>query len=156
MANSEQLKNGPVGETAIHICVDMQRMFAEGTAWQMPWLEKVLPNITAIVEAAPERTIFTRFIPAQEPGQGSGMWAKYYTRWSCMTLAELGPDMIDIVPTLVRYIPPARIFDKPVYSPWTGSDLHAQLKGAGIDTVIMSASSRPCSAPSTGASGSSW
>jgi len=29
----------------VHISVDMQRMFAEGTEWKMPWLERVLPNI---------------------------------------------------------------------------------------------------------------
>jgi nicotinamidase-related amidase len=33
--------------------------------------------------------------------------------------------------------PPARYFDKHVYSPWTGSDLHRQLRGAGIDTLIV-------------------
>ena len=34
-------------------------------------------------------------------------------------------------------VPPATIIDKHVYSPWTGSDLHQQLRGAGIDTVII-------------------
>jgi len=31
----------------------------------------------------------------------------------------------------------ARTFDKHVYSPWTGTDLHQQLNSAGIDTVII-------------------
>jgi hypothetical protein len=31
----------------VHICVDMQRLFAEPTEWQMPWLEKVLPTTCA-------------------------------------------------------------------------------------------------------------
>ena len=35
------------------------------------------------------------------------------------------------------FVPPARTFDKHVYSPWTGSDLHEQLRGGGIDTVII-------------------
>ena len=134
---NEQLKYGPPGDTALHICVDMQRMFAEDTPWKMPWLEKVLPEITAVVEARPERTIFTRFIPARQPGQGCGMWARYYTRWASMTLDELGREMIDVVPTLARFIPPARVLDKGVYSPWTGSDLHEQLRASGIDTVII-------------------
>jgi nicotinamidase-related amidase len=115
----------------------MQRMFAEGTDWKMPWLERVLPNILSITSAHPEKTIFTRFIPAQRPGQGVGMWRHYYERWGSMTIDELGRELIGLVPDLAHYVPPARLLDKHVYSPWTGSDLHQQLRGAGIDTVII-------------------
>jgi nicotinamidase-related amidase len=45
--------------------------------------------------------------------------------------------MIDVLPELARFAPPARFFDKHVYSPWTGSDLHQQLRGAGIGTIII-------------------
>ena len=58
-------------DPAVHLCVDMQRMFAEGTEWNMPWLERVLPNIASITSAHPERTIFTRFIRARDPAKGS-------------------------------------------------------------------------------------
>jgi nicotinamidase-related amidase len=85
----------------------------------------------------PERTIFTRFIPARKPGQGGGIWGHYYERWGSMTIDELGPEMIGLVPDLAKSVPPARTFDKHVYSPWTGSDLHQQLRSAGIDTVII-------------------
>jgi nicotinamidase-related amidase len=54
-----------------------------------------------------------------------------------MTIDRLGIDMIDIVPALAKFVPPARTFDKHVYSPWTGSNLHRQLRSAGIDTVII-------------------
>jgi nicotinamidase-related amidase len=54
-----------------------------------------------------------------------------------MTIEQLGPEMVGLVPDLAAFVPPARIFDKHVYSPWTGSDLHQQLRGAGIDTVII-------------------
>ena len=60
MSKSDTLRYGPPGESAVHICVDMQRMFAEGTEWKMPWLERVLPNIIAATSAHPERTVFTR------------------------------------------------------------------------------------------------
>jgi len=66
-------------------------MFAEATEWQMPWLERVLPNIVSITSAHPERTIFTRFVPARKPGLGAGMWRHYYKRWRSMTIDELGP-----------------------------------------------------------------
>ena len=45
MSKSDELRHGAPKETAVHLCVDMQRMFAEATEWQMPWLERVLPNI---------------------------------------------------------------------------------------------------------------
>ena len=137
MSKSDELRHGAPGETAVHLCVDMQRMFAEATEWQMPWLERVLPNIVSITSAHPERTIFTRFVPARKPGLGAGMWRHYYERWRSMTIDELGPEMIGLVPDLAKFVPPARTLDKHVYSPWTGSDLHLQLRNAGIDTVII-------------------
>lgn len=112
-------------------------MFAESTAWKMPWLPRVLPNVVSVAAAHPERTVFTRFIPAQKPGQGAGMWRRYYERWGSMTIDELGPEMIGLVRDLARFVPPARIFDKHVYSPWTGSDLHEQLRAAHVDTIII-------------------
>lgn len=137
MTKPDDLIYGPPGPTAVHLCVDMQRMFAEPTDWHMPWLAKVLPKIAAIAEAHADRTIFTRFIPAQAPGRGAGMWRRYYERWASMTIERLGPGMTDIVPELSRLVPPARVHDKYVYSPWTGSDLHIQLRDAGIDTLII-------------------
>jgi len=86
MSKDDELRYGPPGGHAIHLCVDMQRMFAEGTDWKMAWLPRVLPNIVEIT-CDPERTIFTRFFPAGAPGQGSGMWRRYYERWSSMTIS---------------------------------------------------------------------
>jgi hypothetical protein len=54
MSKSDELRHGAPRETAVHICVNMQRMFAEATDWQMPWLERVLPNIVSITSAHPE------------------------------------------------------------------------------------------------------
>lgn len=33
-------------DTTFHLCVDMQRLLSEETAWQVPWLPRVL---TAVV-----------------------------------------------------------------------------------------------------------
>lgn len=137
MAKSDTLRYGPPGASAVHLCVDMQRMFAEGTDWKMPWLQRVLPNIVSIASAQPENTIFTRFIPARKPGHGCGMWRHYYERWGSMTIEEISPEMVGLVLDLEQFVPPARTFDKHVYSPWTGTNLHLQLKDAGIDTVII-------------------
>ncbi|WP_338695720.1 isochorismatase family cysteine hydrolase [Bradyrhizobium sp. 26S5] len=136
MSKGDELRYGAPGN-AVHICVDMQRMFAIGTDWTMPWLSRVLPNVVAITSAHPERTIFTRFIPAQSPGQGVGMWRRYYERWDSMTIDRLGPEMIGLVPDLARFVPPARTLDKHVYSPWTGSDFQVQLRDADVDTIVV-------------------
>src|SRR3954449_8814001 len=65
------------------------------------------------------------------------MWRHYYERWSSMTTDQIGPDMVALVSDLAVFVPPARVFDKNVYSPWTGTDLHEQLRSAAIDTVIL-------------------
>jgi nicotinamidase-related amidase len=54
-----------------------------------------------------------------------------------MTIDRIGPDMVGLVPELAAFVPPARIFDKSVYSPWTGSNLHQQLRSVHIDTLII-------------------
>ena len=54
-----------------------------------------------------------------------------------MTIDRLGPEMIDLVSDLAQFVPPAQIFDKPVYSPWTGSDLHLRLRERSVDTIII-------------------
>jgi hypothetical protein len=76
VSKNDELRYGPLGSSCVHICVDMQRLFAEPTEWQMPWLEKVLPTIVELVAAHPAQTLFTRFIPARAPGQGAGMWKR--------------------------------------------------------------------------------
>ena len=44
---------GPLGDNWVHLCVDMQRMFAEQTEWHAPWMEKVLPEVVRLVEIGP-------------------------------------------------------------------------------------------------------
>jgi nicotinamidase-related amidase len=134
----DNLMFGSLGRDSVHLCVDMQRMFAEPTEWMMPWSAKVLPQITALVAFQPEKTIFTRFIPARRTGQGPGMWKKYYERWASMTVEKLGGDMLELVPTLARFTPPASIIDKQVYAPWRETDLHQRLQKQGVDTLIIS------------------
>ena len=115
----------------------MQRLFAEDTDWHTPWMARVLPNVRRIVEAHPARTIFTRFIPARKPGDGFGTWKQYYERWASMTLERLGPEMVELVPELAPFVPPAEIVDKRVYSPWVETDLHERLQSQGVDTLVV-------------------
>ena len=131
------LRFGPLDERCAHLCVDVQRMFAEPTPWQVKWLPGVLPRICRIAALHPERTFFTRFITAPRPGMRQGAWKHYYERWASMTIEQLDTEMLDLVPELRLFAPPAEIIDKPVYSPWMATDLHARMQDRGIDTLVI-------------------
>ncbi|MCF8503597.1 MAG: cysteine hydrolase [Caulobacter sp.] len=116
----------------------MQRLFAETDDWGTPWMRRALPQVVRLCEHRPERAVFTRFIPAGEARQAMGSWRRYYERWSNMTLDALDGDMVQLLPELTLFLPPARLFDKSVYSPWHDGRLHALLAGEQVDTVIVS------------------
>ena len=138
MAPPSTLRDEPLGQGAVHLCVDMQRLFLPGTPWGLDWMPRVLPRIVALCEPAPEATVFTRFIPARRPGEGHGVWARYWQHWASMTLEAIPPETVDLVPELAGFAPPATVVDKPVYSPWLGSDLHARLRARGCATLLVS------------------
>jgi len=129
--------HGPLGETCLHLCVDMQRLFAPEGPWAVPWAVNVLPAIEALTSKHPHHTLFTRFIPAEQPGDGRGMWVHYYRRWAEVTLANVDPDLVELMPRLARYVPPAKVVDKRVYSPWTEGRLDALLTGLKVDALVI-------------------
>jgi nicotinamidase-related amidase len=100
-------------------------------------MERVLPNVVELCGAHPNRLLFTRFIPARRPGAGQGTWKRYYERWATMTLDHLTADQVRLVPELRQFVPPALVVDKPIYSPWLGSDLRARLAARSCDTIIV-------------------
>jgi nicotinamidase-related amidase len=120
-----------------HLCIDMQRMFAEATPWHVPWMQEVSPQIEELASRHPERTIFARFITPARPEEMSGMWRDYYQKWEMMTRGRLDPVLLDLVPSLKELVPPARLFDKITYSPWVGGELHELLSGENVDTVVL-------------------
>jgi len=131
------LTRGAPGANCIHLCVDMQRMFAEPTPWQMPWMPRVAPIVRRVAARRPDRTVFTRFIPADRPGEGQGLWRDYYMRWACMTRERLDPAMMELLPDLAEFVPPATLFDKRHYSPWIGGHLRAELESRATDTLLL-------------------
>jgi nicotinamidase-related amidase len=138
MAKSNDLRFGALGADYAHLCVDMQRMFCEPTDWHTPWMAKILPAIEALVATHPKRTVFMRFVLEDRSDTARGSWQRYYRRWSRMTRSQLDPSLIEIVPTLARFVPPALVVDKKVYSPWFGSQLYKILINRGVDTIIVS------------------
>ncbi|QND23766.1 cysteine hydrolase (plasmid) [Rhizobium leguminosarum bv. viciae] len=126
-----------MNENWIHLCIDMQRVFAEDTPWHVPWMREVSPQIEEVASRYAERTVFTRFITPEKPEQMSGMWRAYYEKWRTMTREQLDPGLLDIVPALRHLIPPARIFDKVTYSPWIGGELHQILSSEAVDALVL-------------------
>jgi nicotinamidase-related amidase len=64
----------PLDHRAVHLCIDMQRLFAEASPWHVPWMPRILPQIMLLAERCPARTIFTRFIPPATPEEAQGAW----------------------------------------------------------------------------------
>lgn len=134
---AETLKFGPLSPQTLHLCVDMQRLFAPGSPWAVPWIERILPVALTLIAARPERTLFTRFIPPTRLEAAPGTWARYYAEWPQMLRDRLDGDWLELLPELARYTPPARVVDKPVYSPWHDGSLHHLLRGAGVTTLVV-------------------
>jgi nicotinamidase-related amidase len=135
---SDLLPNGPLTARALHLCVDMQNLFAEDTPWHTPWMTRVLPVVAAIAERHPERTIFTRFIPPAEPESVPGAWRRYWERWRELTTEKIDPRLLQLVEPLGRFAPPATVLDKPFYSPFHATPLAQMLRERGADSLIIS------------------
>lgn len=123
--------------TTLHLCIDMQRLFAERTDWQVPWLPRVLPAIIEIAGRRTGQTVFTRFAPPVTPDAAEGAWRTYYERWPQMTRAALDPRLLDLVEPLARLVPPARTLDKPANSAFSRPGLAAALKRRGVTTLVV-------------------
>ncbi len=115
----------------------MQCLFAEATEWFVPWLPKVLPNVVQIAESHPDRTIFTRFIPPEDPEHATGAWRDYYRRWRSMTRGCIDPHLLELVEPLRRLVPPAKVLNKAVNSAFSHPRLAPSLRRRGVETLIV-------------------
>jgi nicotinamidase-related amidase len=91
-----------------------------------------------LVERAPARTVFTRFIPPASPDEANGMWRRYFHKWRLVTREVVDPHLLELMDPLQRHVPPAIVFDKAAYSAFSNSGLHDFLRGRSIDTLIIS------------------
>jgi len=123
---------------AVHLCIDMQNIFAPGGLWATPWMERVLPTIASIVAHHQARTIFTRFITPQDPDDRPGQWRSYFRRWSQATRRQLPPSALELVPALSKFVPPSAVIDKPAYSAFSNPVLASLLVDKKIGTVVIS------------------
>src|SRR5690606_19017273 len=85
----------PMPSNRVHLCVDMQRMFVEATPWHIETMAATLPGIEALVERAPESTVFTRFIPPP-PETVRGAWIDYYAAWPQMAGDRVPAELLEL------------------------------------------------------------
>ncbi|GLI20353.1 nicotinamidase-related amidase [Xanthobacter flavus] len=129
---------GAIGPRAAHLCVDMQHLFGPGGPWPAPWAPRILPVIVELTGRAPARSLFTRFIPPHTAEALPGSWRQLYSKWREVTRQELAPELLDLVPELRRFTPPARLIDKTRYSAFSSPALLPTLAHLGADTLVLS------------------
>ncbi len=138
MTTDDPLPFGALGEGTVHLCIDMQELFAQPTAWHVSWAQRTAPMVRRLIRHRPTHTIFTRFPPPRHPDELPGTWRRYYTRWADMTRGQLDPQLLELVPMLAEFVPPALVFDKHGYSAFTTAGLGERLRAGAIATLIVS------------------
>ena len=138
MAPSSTLRDEPLGPGAVHLCVDMQRLFLPGTEWGLDWMPRVLPRVVALCEPAPEALRLHPLRPGAPPGRGPRHLGALLDAVGLDDggggRAGNGRPRAGARPLRA---PPAEVADKPVYSPWLGSDLHARLQRRGCAALVV-------------------
>jgi nicotinamidase-related amidase len=116
----------------------MQNLIGPQGPWAAQWAERVLPSVVALVEHAPQRCIFTRFVPpADETAMPEG-WRDFYRAWPGMTAREVDPDAIELMAPLKIFTPPAKVMDKTRFSAFSNSALNASLQSMAAQALIVS------------------
>ncbi len=126
------------GPNVLHLVVDMQRLFAEETAWHAPGLADILPGVARLVREGPARRLFARFVTPATADEAPGRWGAYYRRWDGMTGARLDPALLDLVAPLDALARPDELVDKPTYSVFAVAGVAERLEAGGVDTLVVS------------------
>jgi nicotinamidase-related amidase len=134
------LDTWPLTDKTVHLCIDMQNIFTPEGPWPTPWLPRVLPVVEEIAGRFAERTVFTRFITPERPQDMPGTWQQYYVKWRETTRDHINPTLLDLLPALKRFAPPAVVRDKTRYSAFAEPQLLAHLQERQADGLVVSGS----------------
>lgn len=100
-------------------------------------MSRVLPVVSEITGRFPDRTVFTRFITPVRPEEMPGTWQGYYKKWRQTTRGRMDPELLEILPELAKFAPPATVIDKTRYSSFAEPHLHAHLRQRQADSLII-------------------
>jgi nicotinamidase-related amidase len=123
---------------AMHIVIDMQRIFAEHPDWAVKDIGRIRAEVTWLAELKPGRTLWTRFVPARNAQAAKGSWQTYYENWPRATLDGGGADYVDLLPEHRTLAGKAAIFDKGTFSAFSSEKFVAALTSARTETLILS------------------
>jgi nicotinamidase-related amidase len=131
------LRFGAIGRHAVHAAIDMQRLFAEGSEWASPVVHAIEPQVRRICARAPHLTLFTRFLTPKRAEDARGHWQIYYRHWQSVLAGNIDPDLLDLLPPLRRFAPPARVIDKYAHSAFEAPAFDSALHDLKADTIIF-------------------
>ncbi|HEY1386375.1 MAG TPA: isochorismatase family cysteine hydrolase [Dongiaceae bacterium] len=128
----------PIANGAIHLCIDMQRLLASEGPWPTPWVEPALERSVRLVELHPAQTMFTRFVPPHSAAQMPGTWRRFFEKWRSVTQEFIDPALLELLPPLASFVPPAVMVDKGRYSAFVDSNLQSLLHERSVTTLVVS------------------
>jgi len=129
---------GPLDGRALHLCIDMQRLFLEPGPWYCPAGLDLLPAIHRLCDHADERSFFTRFITARVPEEAEGHWQHYYRRWHAATQAEAGTESLELHPDLAARAAPGRTCDKTTHDAFLDADFTRRIAAQTPSALVFS------------------
>src|SRR5690348_17504940 len=116
----------------------MQRLLSPQGPWPTPWAAPALEQAVRLAEPRPAQTVFTRFVPPRTPDEMPGAWRRYFDKWRSVTREFIDLSLLDLLPPLSSFVPPATVIDKGRYSAFIGSPLQSALRRLGATTLVVS------------------
>ena len=127
----------PLSAATLHVVIDMQRLFAEPTAWHTPALAGIVAAVARLSAARASATLFARFIPADSATAAPGRWGRFYERWGSVTAEHLDPALLDLVAPLQALARDAAVFTKAGYSIFGAPAFLERLRARPVDTLVL-------------------
>jgi nicotinamidase-related amidase len=128
----------PIGADAVHVVVDMQRLFAEDTGWLVPTIDAVVPNICRLVDHRPDRALYPRFITPKNPEAAIGNWQAFYRRWPQVTQDRISPALFDLMAPLAERASAETQIDKPAFSAFSTPEFAKALTRLKAGALVLS------------------
>jgi len=123
---------------ARHIVIDMQRLFAEDTAWHTAAMADIIGNVKRLSTELADITLYAKFLTPASADKAEGRWRIYYQRWAAVTTDALDASFHDLMPELADMARPEKMVEKFTYSVFGAPGFAEKLKADGVDTLIFS------------------
>ena len=132
------LYRGLLDDKALHICIDMQRIFLEPGPWFAEAGLDLLPKIDQLLQARHISPIFTKFITPSTPNEAIGSWQTYYKFWHQVTKEEAGEEWLTLHPSLKKFAKSANTFDKTTYDAFASGSFRSSIERANPSALVFS------------------